>query len=516
LLHPAGAASQCLVANPSFELAGTGGAVFAGWNQFGPCGSATGATHGSVAARVSGPNNGGWDVAGYWQPFDTAPGERWSATVRAWHTATKPLTGQSRAIVNIEWRDAGGALISYESHTAADASTPLDDAQDFSVESGPAPAGTAKARLVLAVLQGPTDPVPDVFYDEATFDNLGPPTLDAMQWNEFPSTRTVEFSGRTWRVKGSGYYGPGPNLFDSGTNAVWVDVTGRLHLTIRKVGGSWYSSEVALQDPLGYGDYVFTTVGRQDVLDPTAVLGLFLWQYGRCWDSSLLWWNPYNEVDIEFSRWGNPSNDLGQFVAQPWDYPGNIHHFAATFSDGEITSHAFRWLADRVEYRSWRGGPGDEATSVQIEAWTYTGPHIPRPQQPRVHINLWQVAGAPSTNQEVVFSAFTFIPDGTTVGVDDGSHTRRVSSLGDARPNPFNPSTAIGYTLAQQGIAEVVVYDVSGRRVRVLVGGVASSGYHEVSWDGRDDAGRRVASGVYLYQLRAGDVVETKKMVLLK
>ncbi len=514
-LWQTGANAQCLLANPSFELAGTGGAVFSGWNQFGPCGSTADATHGSVAARVSGPNLGGWDVAGYWQSFDTAPGERWLATVRAWHSSPNPLTGQSRAIVNIEWRNSGGGLISYESYTLADATVPLDEIQGFSVQSGAAPAGSATVRLLLAVLQGPGDPVPDVFYDEATFDNVGPPALDALQWNDFPAGRTVSFSSRTWRVKGDGYYGPGPNLFDSGANAVWVDANGRLHMTIRKVGNSWYSTEVALQDALGYGDYIFTTVGRLDALDPKVVLGLFLWQYGRCWDTAYLWWNPYNEVDVEFSRWGNPANDVAQFVAQPYDYPGNIQRFAAAFSNGEVTSHAFRWLADRVEYRSWRGGPGDEATSVQIHAWTYTGPHIPRPEQPRAHINLWQGAGAPSTNQEVVLGAFTFIPD-SPVGVDDGLPPRGAASLSNARPNPFNPSTAIGYTIAREGHSEIVVYDVSGRRVRVLVSGVVPAGYHEVHWNGRDDAGRRVASGVYLYQLRAGDAVETKKMVLLK
>ncbi len=271
---------------------------------------------------------------------------------------------------------------------------------------------------------------------------------------------------------------------------------------------------MTLEDALGYGDYIFTTVGRLDLLDPKVVLGLFLWQYGACWDPAYLWWNPYNEIDVEFSRWGNPAGDIAQFVAQPYDYPGNINRFDAAFSDGEVTSHAFRWLADRVEYRSWRGGPGEEATSPVIHAWTYTGPHIPRPEQPRVHINLWQMSTPPATNQEVVLPAFTFVPEGGPTAVNSGPRT--AASLSDARPNPFNPSTAIGYTLRRAGSAEVAVYDVSGRRVRVLTTGPATAGYHEVHWDGRDDSGRRVASGVYFYQLRAVGVVETKKMVLLK
>jgi hypothetical protein len=511
-LLPAGAAAQCILANPSFEVSGSGGSTFAGWNQFGPCGSTSTTTHGHVAAKVSGPNLGGWDVAGYWQALDSAPGEQWVASVNVWHASARPLTGQSKAIVNIEWRNAAGTLISYESYTAADASTPPGVIQHFSVTSAAAPAGTAKARLLLAVLQAPGASVPDVFYDQATFEKPG--AVDAVQWNDFPSGRTLSFGGRAWRVKGTGYYGPGPNNFDSSANAVWVDVNGRMHVTVRKVGATWYSSEVVLQDALGYGDYVFTTLGDLDQLDPNVVLGLFLWQYGPCYDNAYLWWNAYNEVDVEYSRWGNAGNSFAQFVAQPYDYAGNLHRFAATFSSAEITSHAFRWLPDRVEYRAWRGGPAEEATSPLIQSWTYTGPHIPRPEQPRVHVNLWQATGAPAANQEIVFDNFTFVPYVEPTGVSRSPS--QPALLADARPNPFNPSTTITYRLARPGRAELVVYDVSGHRVRVLADDITTAGDHNAVWDGRDDRGRLVSSGVYFYRLRAGGVDMTKKMVLLK
>lgn len=510
------ALGQCMLANPSFELAGSGGATFAGWNQFGSVGSSTDATHGFDAARVSGPGLGGWDVSGFWQRLDSGPGERWAASVKGWHSAAKPLTGQSRAILNIEWRDASENLISYESHAVASPSTPPGEIQEFYVESGLAPTGTASARLLLGVLQGPSDPIPDVFYDQATFDNLGPPTLEDLQWSDFPGGRTLDFGGLTWRVKGPGYYGPGPSLFCDGTSCTWVDVDGRLHLTIKKISGAWYSTEVALEEPLGYGDYVFTTLGRLDQLDRNAVLGLFLWQYGPCYDPENGWWNPYNEIDVEISRWGDPANDLGQFVAQPYDYPGNISRFAATFSEGQLTSYAFRWLSDRVEFRSWRGGPEDEAPENLVYTWTYTGPHIPRPEQPRVHLNLWQFNGPPSTNQEVVIAEFTFVPDGGNAGIPVDVPSSGVSHLSLARPNPFSAHTTIWYEMKKGGNAEIVVYDVLGRSVRTLVRGFVQAGDHDIRWNGCDDSGERVAPGAYLYQLRTGDVVETTKLVLLK
>jgi hypothetical protein len=298
-----------------------------------------------------------------------------------------------------------------------------------------------------------------------------------------------------------------------------VDENGRLHLSIRKIGGSWYSTEVALEEVLGYGDYIFTTYGRLDLLDPNAVFGLFIWQYGPCYDPAYGWWNPYDEFDVEFSRWGNPGNNIGQFVAQPYDYPGNLSSFDATFSEGELTSHAFRWLHDRVECRSWRGGPSDETPANLIHSWTYTGPHIPRPEQPRVHLNLWQVNGPPATNQDVVLDDFTFVPEVPTSvpdGPEETPHYGAVARLSAARPNPFSPETVIGYSLERGGVTEIAVYDVTGRRVRTLVSGFVPAGEHETAWDGRDDAGNHVASGVYLYRLRAGDAVETRRMILAK
>jgi hypothetical protein len=135
-----------------------------------------------------------------------------------------------------------------------------------------------------------------------------------------------------------------------------------------------------------------------------------------------------------------------------------------------------------------------------------------------VHINLWQFEAPPGTDQEVVLDTFTFVPeDGPASTVRPvAAATEPNARLGLARPNPFNPTTTIAYSLALAGDAELVVYDVTGRRVRTLVDGFVTAGDHEVRWDGRDDGGEVVSSGVYFYRLRAGDVVETQRMVLLK
>jgi hypothetical protein len=89
-------------------------------------------------------------------------------------------------------------------------------------------------------------------------------------------------------------------------------------------------------------------------------------------------------------------------------------------------------------------------------------------------------------------------------------------SLAQNRPNPFNPETTIDYYLARSGSVEIAVFDLLGRKVRTLVSEWAPAGKGSIVWRGRDDFGNSVASGVYLYRLKAGDYCETKKMLLLK
>ena len=84
-------------------------------------------------------------------------------------------------------------------------------------------------------------------------------------------------------------------------------------------------------------------------------------------------------------------------------------------------------------------------------------------------------------------------------------------------PNPFNPATTIRYGLPEASEVSLIVYDVLGRRVAVLARyEEQTAGYHAVIWDGRDAAGRQVASGVYFARMRAGHFVQTQRMILVK
>jgi 5'-nucleotidase / UDP-sugar diphosphatase len=89
-------------------------------------------------------------------------------------------------------------------------------------------------------------------------------------------------------------------------------------------------------------------------------------------------------------------------------------------------------------------------------------------------------------------------------------------ALSQNYPNPFNPETKIDYTLPAGSDVNIEIYDILGQRVKTLVSGYQPAGEQTVIWNGRDDAGQKVSSGIYFYKMQAGNFVETKKMSLMK
>lgn len=83
-------------------------------------------------------------------------------------------------------------------------------------------------------------------------------------------------------------------------------------------------------------------------------------------------------------------------------------------------------------------------------------------------------------------------------------------------PNPFNPETIISYQLPEAGRVSLKIYSILGRQVRTLVDGEKPAGFHQARWDGRNDAGQKMESGIYLYKLEAGGFVQSRKTIFLK
>jgi hypothetical protein len=104
----------------------------------------------------------------------------------------------------------------------------------------------------------------------------------------------------------------------------------------------------------------------------------------------------------------------------------------------------------------------------------------------------------------------------TVTGVNPEPAIPKVFAVSQNFPNPFNPSTTISFDVPVSSVVRMVVCNLLGQKVRTLVNGVHEPGRYKVVWDGRNDAGAPVGSGIYLYKFEAGEYTRVQKMILMK
>jgi hypothetical protein len=103
-----------------------------------------------------------------------------------------------------------------------------------------------------------------------------------------------------------------------------------------------------------------------------------------------------------------------------------------------------------------------------------------------------------------------------STGINEGGSVPSKYSLQQNYPNPFNPVTVIKYSVPEAGNINLEIFDITGKLVRTLVSTFRLSGNYESVWNGRDDRGMNVPSGVYIYKLQTAKFSESKKMLLVK
>jgi hypothetical protein len=219
--------------------------------------------------------------------------------------------------------------------------------------------------------------------------------------------KDIEFGGYTWAVR-SGRGGPGPNAWEESN--VWIDAATNLHLKIIQRDGKWSCAEVTMRKRLGFGRYRFQVRGRLDQLDDNVVLGLFNYPTGEVGPDGT------HEIDIEFARWGDPKNPMGNYTVWPADKSLKqiSKSFPFSLSDRQ-TTHWFVWSGESVKFESLHGNHADDAK--EIASWLYKPDESARriSQQPMpIHINLWLFQGKPPKNGqevEVVIQHFEFTPE---------------------------------------------------------------------------------------------------------
>jgi hypothetical protein len=245
----------------------------------------------------------------------------------------------------------------------------------------------------------------DLTIDEQLFD------LPYTRINRDPTYRKISFAGYDWWVLFSDGLIEG-NYYSDISSQVYVDDDGYLRLNITQAGSDYHCSEVACYDSLGYGRYIYTLQSDVNSLDPNAVLDLFTWEDDV---------EQYNnrQMNIEFSRWGNPVNDLGRYIVQPWDANGNIQEFDVN-STG-VTTHELNWQQGQVDFLSYYGTYSENPDPCDIIAsWSFADDvNVPPAGGENPRINFRNIPGlSPAENLEFIIQDFQFIPNLTLDVVD--------------------------------------------------------------------------------------------------
>jgi hypothetical protein len=195
--------------------------------------------------------------------------------------------------------------------------------------------------------------------------------------------------------------------------------------------------------------------------------------------------------------------------------PDNWDHFAAT-QDFEVELNVKYWVKfylyeNNLKMKIWEGELDDEEDEWLLEA---------TPDTARVSGKFTQfgvLSSDPNVTDRVeIDDVVVRLIEGAGAVEDEEEFVPGEFKLSNNYPNPFNPTTTIAFNLEKAGYTTISVYSVNGQLQRTVVSKQMSAGSHIVNFDGRDDAGDLLASGVYFYKLQSGEKSATKKMILIK
>ncbi len=245
-------------------------------------------------------------------------------------------------------------------------------------------------------------------------------------------------------------------------------------------------------------------------------------------------------LGVDMALWGHIHSDSGSLSHQPYDLATNnvcdgdrafrlIRVSGSTLTPRPTLAAGATGSVLRVTYT-----PANDGTNETVTAQVVNG-HAERFQDGLLRVLMPHAAGyrvTGGTLEQVDASGSATV---CYVGVDVPAASSRTVTvevdltdvppgnpvpagvqLAPARPNPFNPLTELRYELARSAAVRLAIFDLQGREVAVLVQGTRDEGAHTVRWDGRDDRGQDVPSGIYLARLEALGQVRVQKLVLAR
>ncbi|MDI6809540.1 MAG: FlgD immunoglobulin-like domain containing protein [Candidatus Eisenbacteria bacterium] len=251
-------------------------------------------------------------------------------------------------------------------------------------------------------------------------------------------------------------------------------------------------------------------------------------------DSSFMWVVPNSPSDsvlikvVAYDRWLNTASDVsdGLFtIFAPDTIPPDV--LVISPNGGE------EWTVAEQDTIKWTATDASGVDSVSIYYSINSGasyPYLIAHGLPNSSSYVWTIPDTPSDSCRVKVVAYA---EDDPPGYDESDTLFRIKYqiavldnpgnliparfyLAQNHPNPFNPVTGISFGLPAPAHVSLKIYSVSGKLISSLVEANLGAGVHDLTWDGRDDAGRVLASGIYLLKLHAGVFTETRKMVLLR
>jgi hypothetical protein len=213
------------------------------------------------------------------------------------------------------------------------------------------------------------------------------------------------WQGHTWKVTSGGMAG----VARGSPSNVSVDAIGHLHLSITRNEETWTAAELFTVDNLGFGTYQWVVESNVWEMDPVTVLGLFPYgpTHGIGKDAS-------NEIDIEFSQWGNTCACNADFTIYPSVSRQGKPSYELNFSVSKgtnLTTARMVWSATRVVFTLMSGDQPIGTTANVLKTETFTASKAADiPQQPiPTGINFWAFKAVPATNQSVIIRSFQYV-----------------------------------------------------------------------------------------------------------
>ncbi len=208
----------------------------------------------------------------------------------------------------------------------------------------------------------------------------------------------------------------------------------------------------------------------------------------------------YVNVGIDNFGW---ENTPGLYRIDVRDYPSKGESWPLMMYSYNVADDApveINWEIDNASsaYGVWLIDNYTETRIDMLGTDSYSFSHISSVEDGRFAV----VAGTSDFLAGYIESSKEGLPDGFV--------------LHQNYPNPFNPQTTVAFDLARSGDVELAIYNILGRKVKTVFDGKLLKGHHEFDWDGTNDAGTSIASGVYFYRLQTASATKARKMLLLK